>query len=53
VDEERDRLFNDLKTTGRLASVEVIDGFHQVLQGKNGGGDLWRTDGRLFLGTVR
>jgi hypothetical protein len=53
VDAERDRLFNELKTTGRLASVEIIDGFHQVLQGKNGGGDLWRTDGRLFLGTTR
>jgi hypothetical protein len=24
-----------------------MDGFHQHLEGKNGGGDPWHTDGRL------
>jgi hypothetical protein len=53
VDAERDRLFDELEKTGRLASVEAIAGFHKVLEGKNGGGDPWHTDGRLFVGVIR
>jgi hypothetical protein len=30
-----------------------MDGFHRQLQGKNGGGDPWRTDGRLAIVSVR
>jgi hypothetical protein len=36
-----------------LADVQVIDGFHKVLSGKNGSGDEWHTDGRLFVGTIK
>ena len=53
VDAERDRLFAELEQTGDLADVQVIDGFHKVKSGKNGGGDPWHTDGRLFLGTIK
>jgi hypothetical protein len=53
VDAERDRLFDELKKTGDLASVQIIDGFHKVLSGRNGGGDEWHTDGRLFVGTIK
>jgi LssY-like putative type I secretion system component LssY len=53
VDAERDRLFAELKKTGDLANVEVIDDFHKVKSGKNGGGDPWHTDGRLFVGTIK
>jgi hypothetical protein len=53
VDAERDRLFSQLQQTGRLASFEPIDNFHKNLQGKNGGGDPWRTDGRLFVGDIK
>jgi len=53
VDAERDRLFDELKKTGDLANVEVIDDFHKVKSGKNGGGDPWHTDGRLFIGTIK
>ncbi len=53
VDAERDRLFTELKQTGDLADVQIIDGFQKVLSGKNGGGDAWHTDGRLFVGTIR
>ncbi len=53
VDRERDHLFDDLKRTGRLSDVHFIDGFHQVLQGRNGGGDPWHTDGRLLVGTIQ
>jgi hypothetical protein len=53
VDRERDHLFDDLKRTERLSDVQFIDGFHQVRQGRNGGGDPWYTDGRLLVGTIQ
>jgi hypothetical protein len=52
VDAERDYLFKDLKATGDLADVQIIDGFHKTLSGTNGGGDPWRTDGNLYLGVI-
>jgi hypothetical protein len=52
VDAERDKLFHDLEQTGDLSAVDIVDGFHQVLKGHNGGGDPWHTDGRLFLGVI-
>jgi hypothetical protein len=52
VDVERDHLFNDLKKTGELADEYVVDGFHKHLEGRNGGGDRWHTDGRLFVGVI-
>jgi hypothetical protein len=53
VDAERDRLFRQLEKTGRLAEVEVIEDFHEIREGRNGGGDPWHTDGRLFAGEIR
>lgn len=47
VDAERDRIVSELTQAGCVQRVEWIDGFHQVREGRNGGGDLWRTDGRL------
>jgi len=52
VDAERDFLFEDLKKTGDLTEVKVIDGFHKTLTGRNGGGDPWTTDGKLYLGVI-
>jgi hypothetical protein len=52
IDAERDFLFLDLEQTGGLASVDIVDGFHTILTGKNGGGDPWYTDGRLFVGVI-
>lgn len=52
IDAERDYLFRDLEQTGELSEVYAIDGFHKVLKGKNGGGDPWFTDGRLFVGVI-
>lgn len=49
VDAERDKIWHDLQRTGALASADWIDGFHQQLSGRNGGGDLWKTDGRLVV----
>lgn len=47
LDAERDLLLADLTKAGRVAGVKWIDGFQPELTGKNGGGDPWRTDGRL------
>lgn len=53
IDAERDKLFRDLKQTGDLAEVYTIQGFHKILQGRNGGGDPWHTDGGLAVGVIR
>lgn len=52
VDRERDHLFDDLKETGELADFYTVDGYHKKLEGRNGGGDPWHTDGRLFVGVI-
>lgn len=46
LDAERDRLMAGLQTAGVTREVFSLEGFQQ-LQGKNGGGDPWHTDGRL------
>ena len=52
VDAERDKLIDDLRRAGQLRQVLWIDHFHQVLQGYNGGGDPYHTDGRLAVGVI-
>jgi hypothetical protein len=52
VDTERDYLFHDLEQTGDLTEVYVVDGFHTTLQGRNGGGNPWHTDGKLYAGVI-
>jgi hypothetical protein len=47
IDAERDRIVAELKKAGLVQRVYWVDHFHQQLQGKNGGGDPWHTDGRL------
>ncbi len=49
VDAERDRLVAELQKAGIVQSVEWKDGFHERLEGNNGGGDPWHTDGRLAI----
>jgi hypothetical protein len=52
VDSERDKIIQDLRHAGRLRQVSWIEQFHQVLQGYNGGGDPYSTDGRLAVGVI-
>ena len=47
VDAERDRILEALKRDACAQTNYYVDGFHQDLQGRNGGGDTWHTDGRL------
>ena len=53
IDAERDKLFHDLEQTGDLAEVIVVKGFHKILEGRNGGGDPWHTDGNLYEGVIK
>jgi LssY C-terminus len=47
VDAERDMLVAELTAAKHVMETTWIDGYQTVLQGKNGGGDPWHTDGRL------
>jgi LssY C-terminus len=53
IDAERDYLFQCLEVTGELAERYIEKGFHKQLEGKNGGGDPWRTDGDLYVGVIQ
>lgn len=53
VDTERDYLMQCLSKTGSLVEQSYEEGFHQVHEGKNGGGDPWKTDGRLAVGVIK
>jgi hypothetical protein len=52
VDAERDRILSELQQAGWAAEVYWVQRFHQQLEGKNGGGDPWHTDGRLGVGVL-
>jgi LssY C-terminus len=47
VDTERDALITDLRSVGRVAHIDWQDNFQNPPAGRNGGGDPWKTDGRL------
>ncbi len=53
VDTERDYLFECLEKTKDLAARTVVPGFHKQLEGRNGGGDSWHTDGNLYAGVIQ
>jgi hypothetical protein len=53
IDEERDTLFDDLKGANALEDSYIVRGFHKTLQGRNGGGDPWHSDGNLYAGVVK
>ncbi|MES2789622.1 MAG: LssY C-terminal domain-containing protein [Planctomycetota bacterium] len=49
VDRERDKLLNDLQTSGSVRDVYWQNHFQPHPTGRNGGGDLWETDQRLAV----
>ena len=52
VDAEREIIMADLTKSNRVQSTRWENGFHKELQGRNGGGDPWHTDGRLAVVTL-
>jgi len=53
VDAERDRIAAGLSGAGCVQGVRSIDGFQKTPEGRNGGGDVWRTDGKLAVIELR
>lgn len=53
VDAERERIASQLTRAGCVQGVRTIDGFQQPPEGRNGGGDPWRTDGKLAVVELR
>lgn len=49
VDPERELILADLIKADRVRTSWWIDGFQKELEGRNGGGDPWHTDGRLLV----
>ncbi len=52
VDAERRALFDDLARTGRLVRIRGESGPRPAGEGRNGGGDRYRTDGELWTGVL-
>lgn len=52
VDAERDALMADLRRAGRLRELFQVTGVGATLVGRNGGGDLYYTDGELTIGLL-
>jgi hypothetical protein len=52
IDKERDKLLSDVNRTGNVSTIDWVDGFQEKRTGKNGGGDPYRTDGRLAVGVL-
>ena len=53
VDEERDRLLQELDASGWVEQVYWRDQFQPRSSGRNGGGDLWQTDQRLAIAVLK
>ena len=53
IDAERGLIMRGLEQAGWAAREYFIADFHPHLEGHNGGGDLWRTDGRLGVVDLR
>lgn len=49
VDAERDGLIADLRRAGRLKVLYQVTGVGATLLGRNGGGDLYYTDGEVWI----
>ncbi len=52
VDKERDNLVEDLKKAGQLTILFQVTGVGVTLQGHNGGGDWYYTDGEITIGMI-
>lgn len=53
IDTERAHVFDTLQHTDGLDELYKVSGFHKQLEGKNGGGDRWYTDGALWVGVIK
>jgi hypothetical protein len=52
IDAERDRLMQNLVAAGQLSALFFVTGVGPTLNGRNGGGDRYFTDGELAVGVL-
>ena len=52
VDAERDRLMSDLTAAGQLVRTYQVSGVGPTINGRNGGGDRYFTDGEMDVGVI-
>jgi hypothetical protein len=52
VDAERDQFIGDLEQAGELVKIYQVTGIGATLQGRNGGGDWYYSDGELTIGAI-
>jgi len=52
IDAERDTLMHDLTSAGRLTALYDVTGVGPTVNGRNGGGDRYFTDGELTVGVL-
>lgn len=52
VDEERDKLIDDLNRTGQVTKLYQVTGTGPVINGKNGCGDRYYSDGELSIAVL-
>ncbi|MDD5686421.1 MAG: LssY C-terminal domain-containing protein [Elusimicrobia bacterium] len=52
IDAERDKLISDIGKTGLLGNVYEIEGVGWKMDGRNGGGDKYFTDGKIKIASI-
>ena len=52
IDAERDRIVADLRDADQLVQVFQVTGVGPTLDGRNGGGDWYYTDGEMTVGVI-
>ena len=52
IDRERNKLVQDAIRANALDGYYWVDQFHLQAEGRNGGGDPYRTDRRLAVGVI-
>lgn len=52
LDAERDKLMADLAEAGRLTTTYQVSGIGPTVNGRNGGGDRYFTDGEITVGVL-
>ncbi len=52
VDAERDKLFDDLQRAKELIRLYQVTGIGLTVNGRNGGGDWFYTDGEMTIGVI-
>ena len=52
IDAERAKLVGDLTAAGRLTTIYTVSGIGPTLNGHNGGGDWYYTDGEILIGVI-